>query len=300
LNGITASKVGQSLTITSSFVNTTIVGVGLSSVTGIPGSYTVNGLSQTLSLAGNNLTLSNGGGTVTLPGFTNQWTTTGANFISAAYNASISGILTSSGLNIPSLTGTGVRFVGADAAGNLTIKTISGFVQGTNTTSVTSIAFFTGQNSSITGSSQLTWNATSSTLGVAGNVQLGASSVSGSNGAVIIQLLLASTAPSALSNGAIVIADPGTDNAIASTNEQGSTSAVGVVVGSCSPGSLCNVAISGVVQVLSNTGSIRGQHCITSVNPGSADSIPSPNPGSSIGVWLQSVNAGAYGNVLLK
>jgi hypothetical protein len=55
-----------------------------------------------------------------------------------------------------------------------------------------------------------------------------------------------------------------------------------------------------VADVIANTASVRGQHVITSTVNGRANSIVTPNPGSSIGVWLTTTSAGATGKVLLR
>ncbi len=57
----------------------------------------------------------------------------------------------------------------------------------------------------------------------------------------------------------------------------------------CPNGAVCKVAVAGVVSVnVSSLSTItRGQHCVTSTNPGLAVSTATPNPGASIGVFLQ-------------
>jgi hypothetical protein len=101
--------------------------------------------------------------------------------------------------------------------------------------------------------------------------------------------------------GDIVIVDPNADNSFNKTTSTGHTSVVGVVYeGGVSPGSPCRIAISGVVQVRADVSTSRGQHVITSTTAGRAGSVSIPGAGTSIGLWLEAVNAGSLGRVLLK
>jgi hypothetical protein len=138
-----------------------------------------------------------------------------------------------------------------------------------------------------------------SKLNVNGDLGLNDASTVASNNAVTILLVNRTGAASVV--GDIVIVDPNNDNSFIKTNLQGNTSVIGVVYESgVANGSVCRVAVAGVVDVKANGTILRGQHCMTSTVAGSADAIGNPGVGSSIGVWLTAPAAGSLGKVLLK
>ena len=133
---------------------------------------------------------------------------------------------------------------------------------------------------------------------VAGDVGLG----NGSPGdeSVVTVFLTNNTGANSL-KGEIVIVDAGADNSFVKTATPGHNSVIGVVYESGIPnGQSCKVAIAGIVSVIADASTLRGQHCVTGSNPGSAGSVASPSAGTSIGLWLENVPASSLGKVLLR
>jgi hypothetical protein len=140
-------------------------------------------------------------------------------------------------------------------------------------------------------------SAPSERLQVDGNIALGNTSLTEN----AVTVFLNNSTGAASIKGTIVIVDAGV-GAFNTTNSAGHSSAVGVVMeNGVANGQPVKVAISGVVQALSDGSAIAGQHCVTSNTNGQAGSVPTPSAGTSIGLWLEDVaSPGFTGYVLLR
>ncbi|MDX2194814.1 MAG: hypothetical protein NW207_00220 [Cytophagales bacterium] len=144
-----------------------------------------------------------------------------------------------------------------------------------------------------------TTTTTGARLNVNGDVALGTMETT-SEGVVVVYL----HNPAAMSrNKGDIVVVGASDNSFdyTASGTTGDNSVIGVLYENCPLNTTCRVAISGIVKVNVNSPVIRGQHviCNTSVNPGMAVSTPTPNPGSSIGVFLQS-SSGPDARALLR
>jgi hypothetical protein len=133
-----------------------------------------------------------------------------------------------------------------------------------------------------------------STFSVNGDIGIGNGNQTG-NGQIVIWL---TNTGSGANFGDIIVVGNADDSFSRSTTAS-DNSAIGVLAENCPTGNICKVAIAGVVTVNITGGVVRGQHCVTSITAGNAQSVAIPNPGSSIGVFLQTT-AGTSARVLLR
>ncbi|MBI5732515.1 hypothetical protein HY967_00960, partial [Candidatus Jorgensenbacteria bacterium] len=130
------------------------------------------------------------------------------------------------------------------------------------------------------------------------DIGLGNAGINCGNCPIVIWLV----AGTALSVGDIVVVGAA-DYTVTTTATASSTGVVGVVYepAGIASGARGRIAIGGVVNVhASGAGAVRGQHVVTSGTAGRAGSVVTPGPGTSIGVWLQSVGANGTGSALLR
>lgn len=134
-------------------------------------------------------------------------------------------------------------------------------------------------------------------LQVNGDLGLGNGTESGNKPVVV---WLKNFSGSTRNPGEIVVIAPGDDDSFVLSTISNDNRVLGVLTETCNNLQACKVAISGVVTVNVTLPITRGQHCVTSTTAGSAQGTGTPNVGSSIGVFLQSVSAGTTARVLLR